>query len=76
MRADSSLSVGVLTRTNRAVAEVIYLLEQRGLDVSQEGGNPLTDSAAVEVVLSALMMAEHRVTVAGSFMFLVLLSKD
>ena len=32
MRADSSLSVGVLTRTNRAVAEVIYLLEQRGLD--------------------------------------------
>lgn len=59
MRADSSLSVGVLTRTNRAVAEVIYLLEQRGLDVSQEGGNPLTDSAAVEVVLSALMMAEH-----------------
>ena len=27
--------------------------------MSQEGGNPLTDSAAVEVVLSALMMAEH-----------------
>ena len=29
------------------------------MNVSQEGGNTLTDSAAVEVVLSALMMAEH-----------------
>ena len=54
-----SLSIGVLTRTNRAVAELIFLMEQMGLDVSQEGGNPLTDSAAVEMVLSALMMAEH-----------------
>jgi len=56
---DPSLSIGILTRTNRAVAELIYLLETAGLEVSQEGGNPLTDSAAVEMVLSALMMAEH-----------------
>ena len=54
-----SLSIGVLTRTNRAVAELIFLMEQKGIDVSQEGGNPLIDSAAVEMVLSALMMAEH-----------------
>ncbi|MDB4679322.1 UvrD-helicase domain-containing protein, partial [Rhodopirellula sp.] len=56
---NSTTTIGVLTRTNRAVAEMIYLLEQRGLDVSQEGGNPLTDSAAVEMVLSVLMMSEH-----------------
>lgn len=52
-------SVGILTRTNRGVAQLIFLLERLGVEVSQEGGNPLTDSAAVEIVLSALMMAEH-----------------
>jgi ATP-dependent exoDNAse (exonuclease V) beta subunit len=58
MRAPQ-VSIGVLTRTNQGVADLIFLLEQRGLDVSQEGGNPLTDSAAVEMLLSALMLAEH-----------------
>ncbi len=53
------VSVGVLMRTNHGVAQMIYLLERLGVDVSQEGGNPLTDSAAVEIVLSALMMADH-----------------
>lgn len=52
-------SIGILTRTNVAVAQLIYLLERQGVEVSQEGGNPLTDSAAVEVVLSTLMMSEH-----------------
>ncbi|MFK8112642.1 MAG: UvrD-helicase domain-containing protein [Rubripirellula sp.] len=52
-------SIGILTRTNRGVAQLIFLLERLGVEVSQEGGNPLTDSAAVELVLSALMMAEH-----------------
>ncbi len=52
-------SIGVLTRTNRCVARMIFLLDSLGLPVSQEGGNPLTDSAAVEVVLSALMLSEH-----------------
>src|SRR5690606_23716144 len=52
-------SIGVLTRTNRSVAWLIHLLRRAGVDVSQEGGNPLTDSSAVELVLSALMMAEH-----------------
>jgi ATP-dependent helicase/nuclease subunit A len=51
--------IGVLTRTNRSVAWLIYLLRKAGVDVSQEGGNPLTDSPAVDLVLSALMMAEH-----------------
>ncbi len=52
-------SVGILMRTNRGVGQLIYLLERLGVDCSQEGGNPLTDSAAVETVLSALMMADH-----------------
>jgi len=52
-------SIGVLTRTNLSVAWLIYLLRQAGVDVSQEGGNPLTDSPAVDLVLSTLMMAEH-----------------
>lgn len=54
-----STSIGVLMRTNRGVAQMIFLLERLGVEVSQEGGNPLTDSAAVELVLSALMMADH-----------------
>jgi len=52
-------SIGVLTRTNRGVAYLYAFLDRMGIDVSQEGGNPLTDSAAVEVILSALMWAEH-----------------
>lgn len=58
-QAAPAKSIGILTRTNRGVAQLIFLLENLGVEVSQEGGNPLTDSAAVEVVLSALMMAEH-----------------
>ncbi|QDV65288.1 UvrD-helicase domain-containing protein [Crateriforma conspicua] len=52
-------TIGVLTRSRRAAAEMMWRLDGRGLTVSQEGGHPLTDSAAVELVLSALMMVEH-----------------
>ena len=52
-------SIGVLTRTNESVAWLIQWLRILGVDVSQEGGNPLVDSAAVEMVLSAMMMPEH-----------------
>ncbi len=54
-----SKSIGVLTRSNSVVAQMIFLLQQQGVRVSQEGGNPLTDSVAVELILSALMCAEH-----------------
>ena len=57
--AAPNISIGVLTRSNKAVAAMIFLLDQAGVEVSQEGGNPLIDSAAVDLVLSALMMAEH-----------------
>lgn len=52
-------SVGVLVRTNQAVARMIYLLRQRGILASEEGGNPLIDSPAVELLLSLLLLADH-----------------
>ncbi len=58
-QASPQHSIGVLTRTNRSVARLIFLLKRLGVDVSQEGGNPLTDSALVELVLSALLLSEH-----------------
>lgn len=54
-----TLSIGVLTRTNATVRNLINALESRGVDVSAEGGNPLDDSVAVRWILSALMMVEH-----------------
>jgi len=54
-------SIGVLVRTNKAVARLIYELRQppRGVNASEEGGNPVTDSKAVSVILSLLHMADH-----------------
>ena len=52
-------SIGILVRTNDEVGLMIDLLRKYKLDVSQEGGNPLTDSAAVEVILSLLTIADH-----------------
>lgn len=53
------IEIGVLTRTNRDVGKVIGLLRDRGVDASQEGGNPLVDSSAVLLLLSALKLANH-----------------
>jgi ATP-dependent helicase/nuclease subunit A len=53
-------TIGVLVRRNKAVARLIYeLREQHHLFASQEGGNPLTDSPAVQLMLSLLAMADH-----------------
>ncbi|MDP7019357.1 MAG: UvrD-helicase domain-containing protein [Pirellulaceae bacterium] len=51
--------VGVLVRRNRAVAQLIYELRQLDVAASEEGGNPLTDSVAVQVVLSLLRIGDH-----------------
>lgn len=58
-QAAPELTIGVLTRTNATVAMLIDRLESLGVDVSAEGGNPLTDSVPVRWVMSALMMVEH-----------------
>ena len=52
-------TIGVLVRTNVTVSNLIALLGKRGVLASEEGGNPLVDSAAVRVVLSALTLADH-----------------
>jgi ATP-dependent exoDNAse (exonuclease V) beta subunit len=52
-------SIGVLVRRNAAVARLIFELRQRGIEASEEGGNPLSDSPAVELLLSLLTLADH-----------------
>lgn len=52
-------TVGVLVRTNAAIARVIFELRRLGIFASEEGGNPLLDSPAVEIVLSLLKLADH-----------------
>jgi ATP-dependent exoDNAse (exonuclease V) beta subunit len=52
-------SLGVLVRTNDVVARMIYLLRKRNVPASEEGGNPLIDSPAVELLLSLLRIADH-----------------
>lgn len=52
-------SIGVLARTNDSVRKLIYSLRRQGVPASEEGGNPLTDSAAVNLVLSLLQLVDH-----------------
>ena len=54
-------SVGILMRTNDMVARLLYELRRRDIRVaaSGEGGNPLTDSPAVSLLLSLLTLADH-----------------
>ncbi|MHB9065694.1 MAG: UvrD-helicase domain-containing protein [Pirellulaceae bacterium] len=52
-------SVGVLTRRNDVVNRLIYELRMRHVEASEEGGGRLTDSPAVQVILSLLKLADH-----------------
>src|SRR4029077_682891 len=52
-------SVGVLCRQNETVARMIYELRRQHVDASEEGGGALTDSAAVELLLSLLTLSDH-----------------
>jgi len=54
-----SASVGVLFRTNADVGRMIAKLRELGVSASQDGGNPLSDSAAVELMLSVIHLADH-----------------
>ncbi len=55
----SQCEIGVLVRRNVAVARLIFELRLRGIEASEEGGNPLTDSPAVQILLSLLTLADH-----------------
>jgi ATP-dependent helicase/nuclease subunit A len=52
-------SIGVLCRKNDTVARLIYELREAKVEASEEGGNPLTDSPAVELMLSLFTIADH-----------------
>lgn len=60
-------SIGVLCRKNDVVARMIYELKNLSVEASEEGGNPLTDSAAVELVISLLQIADHPGDTAARF---------
>lgn len=60
-------SVGVLVARNSSVRLMIDLLSKLGVHASGEGGNPLTDDPAVNVVLAALTMADHPGDSAAAF---------
>ena len=53
------VTIAVLTRTNDAVRKVMAVLREKGIPASEEGGNPITDSAAVGLMLSLLRLADH-----------------
>ena len=52
-------TIGVLVRKNETIGELIYKLRDVGVAASEEGGNPLTDSAAVETILALATLADH-----------------
>jgi len=52
-------SIGVLMRSNKKASQLISVLRQAGVDASGEGGASLIDDAAVNVVLSAMRLADH-----------------
>ncbi len=52
-------TIGVLVRTNKVINPLIARLQARNILASGEGGNPLTDSAAVLHFLSLLHLADH-----------------
>jgi len=52
-------SIGVLMRSNAGIARMIHALRQLQVPASEEGGNPPTDSAAVQLIVSALRLADH-----------------
>ncbi len=61
-------TIGVLARRNKAIAPLIFELRSRhDVVASEEGGNPLTDSPAVMLVLSLLKLADHPGDTAARF---------
>ncbi len=56
---NKEISIGVLVRRNADISRLIYLLCREEIPASEEGGNPLTDSQAVIVLLNLLRVLEH-----------------
>ncbi|MEZ6057420.1 MAG: UvrD-helicase domain-containing protein [Planctomycetaceae bacterium] len=52
-------SIGVLVRKNETVQKLVHGLRAIGVPASNEGKGQLTDSVAVQAILSLLQMADH-----------------
>lgn len=57
--AHPSASIAVLVRAKAEIPRIRFLLGERGLEASDEGGNPLTDSLGVTWILALLQLADH-----------------
>jgi ATP-dependent exoDNAse (exonuclease V) beta subunit len=60
-------SLGILCRTHALIPGILAGLKAHGIEASGEGGNPLTDSAAVEMILSLLSWTDHPGHSAGRY---------
>jgi ATP-dependent exoDNAse (exonuclease V) beta subunit len=58
-REDPDREIAILCRRRAWMPEILARLLSRGIVASGEGGNPVTDSAAVEMVLSMLTWLDH-----------------
>ncbi|MDR2641733.1 MAG: UvrD-helicase domain-containing protein [Planctomycetaceae bacterium] len=52
-------TIGILVTKNSTVANLMNEFRRRNINASEEGGNIITDSAAVQCVLSAMQLADH-----------------
>jgi len=52
-------TIAVLVRKNQNIARLVAALRERGIDASEEGGNPLVDSPAVGRIVALLELVEH-----------------
>ncbi|MDR2171007.1 MAG: UvrD-helicase domain-containing protein [Planctomycetaceae bacterium] len=52
-------SIGILVTKNAMIAELMNEFRRRNISASEEGGNTIVDSAAVQCVLSAMQLADH-----------------
>jgi len=54
-----SRSIGILFRSGKDIPTVLKGLKNRGVEASEEKGVPLTDSAAVQHILSVMTLIDH-----------------
>ena len=58
-RVGAAVSIGILLSRNDSVREVAEAVRRLGLDVSEEGGNPVNTVQPVSQILSALRLLDH-----------------
>ena len=58
-RKNPNLTIAALVRRNVVVPKLLNFIQRRGIQASGESGNPITDSAAVDLVMSLMKLADH-----------------